>query len=379
MIHESKLAASKVRVTFLFLGSTGAGPIYSFEMAKAIANTQLFDLQIVISKRVYNLHEWTEEFKGNNTQLCIVDTYRHNKFSFACSFIEFWKINKVVNIIKEFQPECIYDPFPSPWKFLIYPRIKRFSRIITTLHDPHPHDKTTNPLEHWLRQANAKSLQHVNDIIILNQKDVNYVKDNYCKNVWVIPHASFAHYVQNNTAKDKQQLKYTIGFIGRIEPYKGLDILVEAFDTINDIDIKLIIAGAGEIDKKTKQIISKNKKIELINRYIADNEFSELLNKMDFVVLPYKRASQSGVIPLVFAHGKTVIVTDVGSLAEQVPSGTGMVIKPEQKEIASSIRYLYNNPNKIFEYGNNGKDYANTELSWEHSAELLSSIILQSN
>ena len=90
---------------------------------------------------------------------------------------------------------------------------------------------------------------------------------------------------------------------------------------------------------------------------------------MDFVVLPYKRASQSGVIPLVFAHGKTVVATDVGALKEQVPEGTGMICKSDVSSIVQTINNLYDNPQLINFYGVAAKRYAKSELTWESSAK----------
>ena len=111
--------------------------------------------------------------------------------------------------------------------------------------------------------------------------------------------------------------------------------------------------------------------IELINRYIDDDEFQPLLDSVDFVVLPYKRASQSGVIPMCFAYGKTVIATNVGALVEQVPEGTGIITTPDAADICAEIDDLYKKQDKIFQLGSRAKRYAEEELSWDKSAKLL--------
>jgi glycosyltransferase involved in cell wall biosynthesis len=98
---------------------------------------------------------------------------------------------------------------------------------------------------------------------------------------------------------------------------------------------------------------------------------------IDFVVLPYKRASQSGVVPMAFSFGKTVIATNVGALSEQIPQGTGIVVEPNSTLIAESIDKLYSTPNLILDYNKNAKKYADTELSWEHSADLFHNILDQ--
>jgi glycosyltransferase involved in cell wall biosynthesis len=153
-------------------------------------------------------------------------------------------------------------------------------------------------------------------------------------------------------------------------------LLVEAFSGINNSKLHLLIAGNGTIDGDTLSKINDNQRIELINRYIKDEEFSGLLNRMDFVVLPYKRASQSGVIPLVFSQGKTVVVTNVGALSEQVPDDTGVVVDDATSDsIKEAIVDLYHKPERIFQMGRSAFRYAKQELTWAHSAELLMKII----
>lgn len=363
----------KRRITLLFLGSTGAGPVYSLEMAKALVASGQCQLQCVISKQISNLNDWKHHFYNSDVRLDVVDTYKHNKLSFALSLLEFWKINRIVKTIKVFNPDYLYVPFLLTWDFLIYPKLYKQMRIIATLHDPHPHDVSSNPFYKWIYRQNKNSYKYVNDVIILNKSDVPYVRDNYCPNVHIIPHASFSYYV--NREEDKKKIiKNTIGFLGRIEPYKGLDMLVDAFMQL-DQRYKLIIAGSGKIDEQTHEKICSNERIELINRYIKDDEFSGLINRMDFVVLPYKRASQSGVIPLVFAHRKSVVATNVGALSEQVPEGTGLIIEPSVRSLVQAIKSMYEMPDQIICFGDNAKKYAESELTWESSAKKLLCII----
>lgn len=368
--------SSNKKISLLFLGSTGAGPVYSLEMARALARLGTCELQIVISKKISNLKEWIAQFQDSNVKMDVVETYGHYKLDFILSILKFWRVKKIIRDILSFKPDCLYVPFLLSWDFLLYPKLYKRTRIIATLHDPHLHDKIRNPFLNWISHKNRLAYKYVQDVIILNNRDISFVRDNFCENVHVIPHASFSYYTQNS--KDNTYLKYTIGFIGRIEPYKGLDILVDAFLRLDE-KYHLLIAGSGKIDNETYKKISSNGRIELYNRYIEDNEFTSLLNKVDFVVLPYKRASQSGVIPLAFAHGKPVVATNVGALQEQVPEGAGIVVDVNVESLVEAISSLYTNPQCIFDYGRRAKIYAETELSWDHSARLLLDIVQSSH
>ena len=171
---------------------------------------------------------------------------------------------------------------------------------------------------------------------------------------------------------DEELQGKTAEFKARLAKGETLDdLLVEAFSLLKTPGIRLLIAGSGRINPPLETLIRSNDRIELINRYIQDEEFQPILERTDFLVLPYRRASQSGVIPMCFAAGKTVVVTDVGALAEQVPQETGILVRPSPADIAQAIDYLYATPGLISQYGKAAHDYAVTHLSWEHSANLL--------
>jgi len=366
----------KKRVSLVFLGSTGAGPVYSLEMAKALAESHRCELQVIVSSSSKNIINWKECFDNNkNVDFHIVDTYKHTILGvLKTKLFDLKKKQNIVDLILNFESDVLYVPFGLIWASYIYKCINKQVEILSTIHDPHPHESFFWGFKWFIFDnfVGNESINNVNRIIILNKKDVEYVKNKFHKPVTVIPHASFNYYVK--ALNENSTLKYTIGFIGRIEHYKGLDILIDAFEKISRNDLKLIVAGCGSIDRFTADKIAANNNITVINRYIKDEEFQELFNQIDFVVLPYKRASQSGVIPMSFAFGKTVISTKVGALGEQVPCGTGLLVEPNAESISRAICQLYKDPQQIFVLGAAAKKYAETELTWAHSAKLLLNI-----
>lgn len=360
-------------ISLVYIGTTGAGPVYSLEMAKGLADSKRCRLQVIISEGVTNLDKWREAFvERADVDFHIIETYKHTtKAVLKTLYFDHQKKQNLVNLILGFKADVLYVPFGLMWSGYVYKRVHSQIRIVETLHDPHPHDSMLGNFRVFIFSMLKERGQdrYINDIIILNKKDVEYVKHKFGKNVTVIPHASFSYYVQDS--KTNQSIKNTIGFFGRIEPYKGLDLLVDAFEKQSNPELKLLVAGSGVIDEALKTRILNNPNIELINRYIKDEEFDTFLGRIDFVVLPYKRASQSGVIPMAFAFGKTVIATKVGALDEQVPEGTGILVEPEPTAIARAIDNLYEDPEQIFKLGETARHYAQTELTWEHSAKLL--------
>ena len=136
--------------------------------------------------------------------------------------------------------------------------------------------------------------------------------------------------------------KITFLFYGFIKPYKGLDLLKEAHVLLRNISdqYNLIIAGAG-----TDVMLSyfrAEENVEIINRFLSDSEISYLNEIADVVLLPYKSASQSGIVPTSFMYGNPIIATNVGALGENIKDGVnGLLVKTNSSEaFANAMRQV---------------------------------------
>ncbi len=109
-------------------------------------------------------------------------------------------------------------------------------------------------------------------------------------------------------------------FFGLVREYKGLDILLEACELLPE-KFRVIAAGENYTDRdfKSPGLIRENS-------FIPDSDVGTWFNAADIVVLPYRRASQSGIAQIALAFGKPMVVTNRGGLAETVdPGRTGIV------------------------------------------------------
>ena len=119
-------------------------------------------------------------------------------------------------------------------------------------------------------------------------------------------------------------------FFGLIREYKGLDILLKAMNLLND-QYQLIIAGECYGDfKKYQDIIDTlhNKtNIKVLEEYIPDEMVSTLFSASDILVLPYRDATQSGVVAVAYQMETPLIATNVGALGEFNISKKRLLIK----------------------------------------------------
>ena len=138
-------------------------------------------------------------------------------------------------------------------------------------------------------------------------------------------------------------------------------------------EVRLIIAGEvyGDSAVYLNQIrhLGIANHVETHLRYIASSEIAALFSETDLCVLPYKSASQSGVIATSYSYLVPVLATETGGLGEYVFEGkTGYLVPPNSPtELAkAAIRHLQEKP----EMKQAIADFT-AKLSWHKLAELV--------
>ena len=108
-------------------------------------------------------------------------------------------------------------------------------------------------------------------------------------------------------------------FFGTISKYKGLDLLIEAIESLNDegvTNLKVTIAGQGEYWNFCKSLIKSRDIYNLQIRFIENKEIPDLMCSHHFIVLPYRDATQSGPLVTALGYSLPVIAPDFGCFKE---------------------------------------------------------------
>lgn len=168
----------------------------------------------------------------------------------------------------------------------------------------------------------------------------------------------FGNILPKGEAKKELKLddEKIILFFGYIRPYKGLDILIDAMpEILKKVKVKLVAVGeAYEDELKYRNHIEKlglSENVILNTDYVPNNEVGKFFSAADVVVLPYKSATQSGIVQIAYNFNKPVIATDVGGLSEVVINEkTGFIVEPNSpKKLAEAvIRFYEENKESIF-------------------------------
>jgi glycosyltransferase involved in cell wall biosynthesis len=143
----------------------------------------------------------------------------------------------------------------------------------------------------------------------------------------------------------RQSGRFRLVHYGLIRPYKGVDILLRALDLIpqwwNYLDV--VLAGENYMgDAVLFKGISDDTRRHVVyeNRFLSDEEAWSVLGSADYVVLPYRSASQSGVLAQAIGARKPVIISDLPGLSQYIQEGkTGWKFKPEDAEELSKLLF----------------------------------------
>jgi glycosyltransferase involved in cell wall biosynthesis len=115
-------------------------------------------------------------------------------------------------------------------------------------------------------------------------------------------------------------------FFGLVRPYKGLDIALRALAATRLQDVRLAVVGEFWQGKdETEKLIHDlglNGKVELVPRYVTDQEAAEYFARCDAVIAPYRTATGSGVVALAQHYCRPVIASDIPGLSQAVADGS---------------------------------------------------------
>lgn len=366
----------KKAIIINYTGRKGGGSIVSYEMAKALLDEGETVIPI-ISKQVENVKMWEQlDFE----KMIALDTYT-NKINFLINTIRFRGKNRkrILDQTKAYEIKAVYGPMMTYWTGNInnlFPKAKK----IVGLHDPIPHSGESVVSRIMLAILYKKILGSADEIIVHSKKFVGYVRKKYGKAFYLPlgPHNLCGISQKTEVSPEERADVINYLFFGRIEAYKGLDVLAEAYESLKKRyeRITLTVVGSGDFSGY-KDKYSQLADVKIINRWVKNEEVESIFSGGNIVnVCPYKDATQSGVVLTSYGFGVPVIVTDTGGLEEQVVEGkTGFVVESNNAvALEKAMEMFVLDKNMISNMQQGIKEYLN-DVSWEKSAKKLLGLI----
>lgn len=159
--------------------------------------------------------------------------------------------------------------------------------------------------------------------------------------VHVVPHGAFDYLTRiADPAPLPGELAGAAGPVvlafGLIRPYKGTDLLVDAFAELGSArgdgglaTAELWIVGRPlgvDLEALRRRAAPLGSRVRIVPRFVPDRELPAIFERADVVALPYRDAEQSGVLYTALAFGKPIVLSDAGGFPEVAAAGAARLV-----------------------------------------------------
>jgi glycosyltransferase involved in cell wall biosynthesis len=217
------------------------------------------------------------------------------------------------------------------------------------------------------------------DAVVVHTRDAAWLLEERLhvdpSRIHVIPHGAFDNLTrQPEEVPLPAELARVEGPVvlcfGMLRPYKGIDVLLEAFREL-DGAAELWIVGRPLDDSVVGRLRdlarTVSAKVRFVTRYVTDPEIPAFFRRADLVVLPHRTVDQSGVLYIGLAFGKPMVLSAVGGFAELAEEhGAARLVPPgEPGQLATAIRELLADPAERARLGQRAAAAAAGPYSWD--------------
>jgi len=263
--------------------------------------------------------------------------------------------------------------YTDPWMAAAWPTARHLP-LVLTVHDPYQHPGIPGLRSLYQDAMQGFYIRRASRYIVLGEAVKAALVQRYS-------HVDASHVFVTGIGLSSRPAEVApppggtrkILFFGQVRRNKGLDVLIAAERLIRKrvADYEIVVAGVCDEPVYYQNLLDADAPVRMVNRFIPDTDVPRYFQEASLVVLPYRSATQSGIVPMAFAYGRPVVATSVGAVAEVVRNGeTGLLVPPEDPEaLAEALTALLNDAGRRREMGNAARKYSETHLNWQAIAQ----------
>jgi glycosyltransferase involved in cell wall biosynthesis len=321
------------RNLYLYLGRRGALTQWMLEIATLTAGNAVS----VISKQ----NESFDQICAIGADIVTANTFDNNLGAIFRSYRIVSLQRLIAQSIARYRITRVINLMPHVWTPLLANVVHDAgAQYVVIVHDASPHPGDSTGQVHWWLVRDALKADHVITLSrhVAGQLTIRFPHLRERVKTLFLP-STGPLIAQKPTGIDRP-LRFL--FFGRILPYKGIRLFLEACESLRrqKLPFDVSVFGEGELGDLRPRLEAMDATI--VNRWISDRDVASMMEAHDVIVVPSLEASQSGVVSTAFAASRPVIVTPVGGLVEQVNNGrTGLVTDAVSGDaVAAQMRRL---------------------------------------
>jgi glycosyltransferase involved in cell wall biosynthesis len=308
-----------MRILVWYWGRRGGGAQFALALSAALARRKDCAVALSISRQ----GELIEDFRRLDLPMHEVSTYS----SVAGFLVGTGRVpllsTQLVNFAREWRADIVVSAMTHLWTPIVAPALARAGvAFVPVVHDAEPHQGDLSLL--WNMRL-RRELSAARAVVVLSQ----HVEQSLSSMASGLPmvRLSLGAAIAPEPRLPRHEGQFRFLFFGRLLPYKGLDLLRDAFRLLAQRrpEARLIVSGEGDIDLVAPGLRSMPG-VTMSSGWVSEGQIGAVMAQADAVVLPYREASQSGVAPTAFAAGLPVIATRVGGLVQQLTPGVDSLL-----------------------------------------------------
>ncbi len=246
-------------------------------------------------------------------------------------------MRRLLRALRRTRPDVIHFqwlPLPALDARLL-PAFRRVAPVVLTVHDTDPFNGS--PTARLQRLGFVQSLRACDRLIVHTAQGAARLAALGLPPAVItqLPHGPLAAQQVASTADPMQG---ELGFVlfGKIKPYKGADLLIDAFAALpaalrEQARLRIVGQAYMETGGLLRQAEARGvlDRLSLEARFVDDAEIPAIFAPGTVAVFPYREIEASGVLSLALANGRPVFASRLGSFAETLGDGVqGRLLTP---------------------------------------------------
>src|SRR5215472_6513178 len=280
---------------------------------------------------------------------------------------------------------CVPDVIHFQWAPLplidrhVVPAMRRIAPTVLTVHDTTPFNGSPNEK---LQAIGAAAIYHAFDhLVVLTEGGKAHLvaRGIPAETISVIPHGPLEMPPRSIEARAGATEERIVLAFGKIKPYKGVDLLIEAFAQLPAaLKARARLHFVGEPFMAIEPLQARAAALGIADRvcwdlrYVRDEEIGGIIDTAALLAFPYRQIDMSGVLMVALGYGKPIVASAVGAFAELLRDGEhGRLVPPGNvAALRDALAELLADPVRAAAMGENVRRIGNMLTSWSDIAEM---------